>query len=479
MQTCLLLLSLNRILAAGNIKTISNMDYISTTLNYLSGVIAEIGHLINEMSPYLLLGFLLAGILHEFVPSTLYTKYLGRPGFRSVMLSALFGVPLPLCSCGVIPTAMGLRREGASKGATVSFLIATPQTGVDSIIATYSLMGLPFAIVRPIVAFITAIFGGLLVTKFDEDEVLVARQPEPRVHEHEKKEEGLLHRLRSAVEYAFIEMMEDIGKWLVVGLVVAGIITAVVPDQWFTVFQDNSLYSILFVLVFAIPMYLCATGSIPIAVALMMKGLTPGAALVLLMAGPASNAASILVIRKVLGRRTLLLYLAAIVGGAVLFGLGIDYLLPREWFTGMLMQKAACCQEGSGWFSIMCTCLMIWLLLNALSPIRLWKGHSGHCHCHEHSHSHEDGCECEHGCECEAHGHGHAHYYIYKVKGMHCNHCAANTQRAIASVQGVKEVSVSLEQGEARVEGEFDEAEIIKAVEALGFTLHKEADCEH
>ena len=450
------------------------MEYTSTILNYLYGVIAEIGHLINEMSPYLLLGFLLAGILHEFVPSTLYTKYLGRPGFRSVMLSALFGVPLPLCSCGVIPTAMGLRREGASKGATVSFLIATPQTGVDSIVATYSLMGLPFAVIRPLVALITAIFGGCLVTKFDDDEVLVARKTEPQTHK-EKAKEPILHRLHNAIEYAFIEMMEDIGKWLVVGLIVAGIITAVVPDQWFTVFQDNSLYSILFVLVFAIPMYLCATGSIPIAVALMMKGLTPGAALVLLMAGPASNAASILVIRKVLGHRTLVLYLAAIVGGAILFGLGIDYLLPREWFTATLTQRAACCEEGSGWFSILCTCLMIGLLLNALLPIRVWKGRNGHCHCHEHGHHHNHDCKCGEEEHChikkdDARAHT---LFKYNIKGMHCNHCAANAQKAIASVNGVTEVTVSLEHGEAHVEGEFDEDEVRRAVEALGFNIEK------
>ena len=270
----------------------------------LLNILMECWRLLGEMSPYLLLGFLLAGLMHEFVPSGLYRKYLGGRNLRSVIWAALLGVPLPLCSCGVIPTAMALRREGASKGATVSFLIATPQTGVDSIVATYSLMGLPFALVRPVVAFITAIFGGALVTAFEQpDEILIARKTTP-ADEHQEKE-PLLHRLREAVEYGFIEMMEDIGKWLIVGLVVAGLITALVPDAWFTAFRDNSLLSILFVLVFAIPMYLCATGSIPIAVALMMKGLTPGAGLVLLMAGPASNMASILVIRKVLGNRTL------------------------------------------------------------------------------------------------------------------------------------------------------------------------------
>ena len=122
--------------------------------------------LINAMSPFLLLGFFLAGIMHAFVPNTLYSRYLAKDNFASIFWATLFGIPLPLCSCGVIPTAMSLRREGASKGATVSFLIATPQTGVDSIIATYSLMGLPFAIVRPVAALLTALFGGSLVNIF-------------------------------------------------------------------------------------------------------------------------------------------------------------------------------------------------------------------------------------------------------------------------------------------------------------------------
>ena len=129
---------------------------------------SEILDLINKMSPYLLLGFLLAGVMHAFVPSRLYRRYLGGSSFSSVVNAALLGVPLPLCSCGVIPTAMSLRKEGASKGAAVSFLIATPQTGVDSIIATYSLMGLPFALLRPVVAFVTALIGGEVVNIFDK-----------------------------------------------------------------------------------------------------------------------------------------------------------------------------------------------------------------------------------------------------------------------------------------------------------------------
>ena len=440
-------------------------------MDFILNILLESWRLLNQMSPYLLLGFLLAGILHVFVPSTLYSRYLSGRNMRSVVWAALFGIPLPLCSCGVIPTAMSLRREGASRGATVSFLIATPQTGVDSIIATYSLMGLPFAVVRPLVALVTALFGGVLVNLFDsEDEIVVGtRKPltvsAQTVNSSSQNSQPFWAKLHAVLTYAFVEMMEDIGKWLIIGLIVAGFITAAVPDSWFAVFQGNSFYSILFVMALAIPMYLCATGSIPIAVALMMKGLTPGAALVLLMAGPASNAASILVVRKVLGRRTMLLYLASIIAGAVLFGLGIDYLLPSQWFTEELVMRAGCCHEHTSWFAIFCTCLMIFLLINALSPLRLWGSHHHHCHCHDdhcHCHDEDDG-------DCEAEP-----YNIYKVEGMHCNHCAANTRKALLSVEGVEDAQVTLETGEARLRGHYSEEAVRQAVEELGFSIEKQ-----
>jgi len=414
-------------------------------------ILLEIWTLLCEMSPYLLLGFLLAGLMHEYIPNKVYTKYLGSNSLKSVVLAALFGVPLPLCSCGVIPTAMGIRREGASKGATISFLIATPQTGVDSIIATYSLMGLPFAIIRPIVALVTAVFGGVLCNVADSPHQTSPRgglkaSPSPS---GETKGGRSLYR---ALSYAFGEMMEDIGKWLAIGLIVAGIITAAVPDSWFTIFQGNTLYSILFVLVFSIPMYLCATGSIPIALALMLKGLTPGAALVLLMAGPASNAASILVVGKVLGKRSMLIYLIAIITGAVLFGFGIDYLLPREWFTAPVAQYAACHEEGISLFSYICTALLLVLLVKALF----------FSHHHEHHHD-----EASLLIEAEA--------VCYNVEGMNCSHCAENVRKAIAEVEGVEQVEVSLHEGKASIVGSHREEDILLAVESIGFKASKAA----
>ena len=407
----------------------------------IQNLFLDIWALLCEMAPYLLLGFLLTGLMHAFIPRQVYANYLSKPNFRSVLLAALFGVPLPLCSCGVLPTAMGLRREGGSKGATVSFLIATPQTGVDSIFATYSLMGLPFAIIRPIVAFLTAILGGEMVNVFeDKDEIIVVRKT---IEKEQPK--SFFEKLKESLSYGFVEMMADIGKWLVVGLVVAGMITTLVPNQWFEVFKDNSLLSILLVLCISVPMYVCATGSIPIAVALMMKGLTPGAALVLLMAGPACNVASLLVINKVIGRRTLLLYLASIVGGAVLFALGIDYLLPREWFVSELVMQGDCCHEGIGLFNIISAVILILLLINALFLHR------------HHHHEEEFTTEVEATC--------------FIVEGMNCSHCAANVEKAIRSVEGVENVSVILSEKQAVVSGNYDENSVREAVESIGYKI--------
>ena len=390
----------------------------------------EILLLINEMSPYLLLGFLLAGLMHAFIPGRYYTRYLSKPTLGSVINAAIFGIPLPLCSCGVIPTAMSLRKEGASRGAVTSFLIATPQTGIDSIIATFSLMGVPFAVIRPIAALITAVLGGWMVNTFvslrdrrahremAEGTIVKTEETETctcHCHCHENKAEsccpegdsdghhhhhhhsGEHHhhsshhhsshhhhssssschchdrkipntiggKIVEALRYAFLDMMSDIGKWLVIGLVVAGLITIYVPDEVFTIFKDNTMASMILVLIISIPMYLCATGSIPIAVVLMLKGLTPGAALVLLMAGPACNMASILVIRKGLGFRTLVIYILSIVIGAVFFGCLIDWLQYSGMidFTSRVSQTMEIKEGGAGIIKWTSTIVLTLLLL--------------------------------------------------------------------------------------------------------------------
>lgn len=459
-----------------------------------------------EMAPYLLLGFLIAGLLRMFVPKTMYSKHLAPRTMKSVVKAAAIGVPLPLCSCGVIPTTVGLRKEGASHGACTSFLIATPQTGVDSIAATYSLMGLPFAIVRPIAALFTAMFGGWLVNRFAREDEKISEQTVQHNdeghahhegnhshghdhcacdhnhdhcdcgHEHGAKDYSTMSfwdKIKGALDYAFVDMMQDVGKWLVIGLLIAALITVAVPNEWLAALHDYKLLNMLIVLAVAIPMYVCATGSIPIAVSLMAKGLTPGAALVLLMAGPAVNSASMLVIGKVFGRRTLWLYLIAIVFGAMVFGLGIDYLLPQEWFAvqGGFAEAGGHCTHGVSLWDWAWIALLVGLLLNAF-----WQQHRGHtCECCSNSNEHHH--------EHHAHHHdGHAQtaalsdekeveesLTLYKISGMNCNHCRANVEKAIRSVEGVADVVVDLAGGKAMVKGAHDSAALIDRVKSYGY----------
>lgn len=418
----------------------------------------EMLQLVNEMSPFLLLGFLLAGLMHAFIPHSVYGKYLSVNNWRSVLYATLFGIPLPLCSCGVIPTAMSLRREGASKGSTIAFLIATPQTGIDSITATYSLMGLPFAIIRPIVAFITAILSGLLCNRFDHNDTQTASvAAQAQVSEIQG---NFISRMKIALKYGFVDMMQDIGKWLIIGLLIAGAITMLVPDSFFMYFKDNTTLSILFVLVFIFPMYLCATGSIPIAVALMLKGISPGAALVLLSVGPACNLASLLIVGKVLGRRTLFLYVLSIVAVSVGSAYVVDLFLPQEWFTSALRSLQTCHHDHIEWFNMVCTIILFLLLGHAFWLKHRHKG----CGCHHHHHD-ACGCGCDDHCSCATA----SATQTYKVSGLHCNHCKTNAEKAVAQIEGVKHVEISLADSTMIVEGHASPQDIASALQALGF----------
>lgn len=392
--------------------------------------------LLNEMTPYLLLGFLIAGILHEFVPRRIYADKLSGNNFRSVIWAALFGVPLPLCSCGVIPTATSLYREGASKGATVSFLISTPQTGVDSILATASVIGIPFAILRPLVAFVTAMAGGAITNRICKNDNNVAQKTE-----EQKTDKSFLQKATGALRYGFIDMIQDIGKWIVIGLVVAAVITVVLPDNFFVSFNNYPLLNMLMILVVSMPMYLCATGSIPIAAALMLKGLSPGAALVLLMAGPATNMATMLVINKVLGRRTLVTYLATIMAGAIGFGLFIDYALPAEWFSNISHSHiGGCCDIVTPWWQTASSVIFTLLLIIGFA-LKFKKNKKEVITEHK-----------------------------FKINGMMCNHCKANVEKAIAGIEGVRAVRVELSEGIAYIDGEkIDPQKVISTINGIGY----------
>lgn len=389
------------------------------------------------MAPYLLLGFFIAGVLHVFVPKNFYRHYLSRDNKLSVLWAALLGIPLPLCSCGVIPTAIGLRNEKASKGAVASFLIATPQTGIDSILATFSLMGLGFAIVRPVAALITGVCGGLLVNRLvHEDNPMDDSASACQI------EQG--NRLWRVLKYAYYDMIRDIGLRLVIGLVVAALIQVAVPDEFFLQFGSQPLLQILVILIIAIPMYICSTGSIPVAAALLMKGLSPGAALVMLMAGPAVNLASILVVHKAMGRRFTSIYLLTIVGFAVFFGLLLNASGVELYsITG----HEACCAMASAWpspFKIVCATVLTLLIIFALMMKFFCKFTNKPLD---------------------------PDTVVYRVEDMHCSHCEAAVVRAVENVPGVEKAKASASANTLTVKGPATEEDIRKAVEGIGYTF--------
>ena len=278
-----------------------------------------------EMSPYLLFGFFVAGLLSMLVSRRMVERHLGGGGMLPLFKAAIFGVPLPLCSCGVIPVSMSLHKQGAGKGATISFLLSTPQTGVDSILVTYSLLGPVFAIFRPLVALVTGVVGGLLVNLFGQPNGASAEATERAGDPPASSSWG--RKLLDGMDYAFITLPRDIGKPLLLGLVIAAIISALTPDDFFADKLGRGLPALLVMMAVGIPIYVCASASVPVAAALILKGLSPGAALVFLMTGPATNAAGLATIWNTLGRRTALLYLLTVAGCALGAGLLLDALV--------------------------------------------------------------------------------------------------------------------------------------------------------
>lgn len=399
--------------------------------------------MLNEMSPYILLGFLIAGLMHAFIPQRVFARHLSGRGWKSVVKSAAIGVPLPLCSCGVLPTAIGMRRNGASKASTTSFLIATPQTGMDSIAATWSLLGPAFAVIRPVAALVTALFGGVAVGKSEADDEPVTQSC--AASEPVESHKSFWSKCVDALRYGFVELVGSIGGWLVIGLIIAALITVYVPADALAALGSRPLLAMIVVLLVAIPMYVCATGSIPIAMSLMLKGLSPGTALVLLMAGPAANFASFALISREMGRKSALIYLASIIIGAIGFGLLIDYLLPASWFA-LPMAADGCCHSHLTWpmFPTICSAILVCLL--AYSFISHRKTH----------HNHQTQTS-----DMET---------IFNIEGMNCHHCRATVEKAIASTPGVESVSVDLDSAKAVVSGSASAASIVAAVHSAGFS---------
>ena len=308
------------------------------------------------MAPYIIFGLAFAGILHELVPDSIVTKHLGKDNISSVLKSTVFGIPLPVCSCGVIPLATSIKKSGASKGATLSFLISTPITGVDSILATYGIFGWIFTLYRAVTSMIIAMVAGILTNIFDKEEVIEEeslKKPSfstlapqstntfslSTLKKEEEScgtgtgsccssstEEKKAFSFITAMKYAFVTLLGDIAKPLFWGLLLGALITVAIPENLSGILKEYSWLSYLIVIIIAVPMYVCATASLPIAAGLMLSGVSAGAAFVFLSAGPATNTVTIGVVKKMLGTKSLMIYLGSIIVGSILFGLGLDYI---------------------------------------------------------------------------------------------------------------------------------------------------------
>jgi hypothetical protein len=403
-------------------------------------IIIEAWLLLGEMAPYLLLGFLVAGVLSVMIPAGFVERHLGRRGWRQIVKASLLGVPLPLCSCGVIPVSASLRRHGASKGATVSFLASTPQTGVDSIMATYALLGPIFTLFRVITAFVSGVVSGLFSEAFDhsEDQNGNAESCDNCDACHPAAR-GRIYRI---LHYGFVALPRDIGKAVLLGVLISGLLGALLPEDFFAAHVGPGLPSMLLMLVIGIPLYVCSTGSIPLAFAMMRLGISPGAALVFLVSGPATNAAALATMWRILGKRTVLIYLVVIAVTSLAAGLLLNNILPSHYDIGTHHMHVS---PAVSWINHISAGILLAVLLNAVFS-RYTTGQQEQ----KSTQSRQQ----------------------LVIRGMRCSHCAETVRRALGSLPGIQEVQIDLRSGEAQWTGPADTTEAAaREIKALGYEI--------
>ncbi|MDH3583262.1 MAG: SO_0444 family Cu/Zn efflux transporter [Phycisphaerae bacterium] len=305
-----------------------------------------------DAAPWLLFGLVVAGLLKAWFPAALINRWLGGRGIGPVFKAALIGTPVPLCSCSVLPAAMTLRRGGASRGATVSFLISTPENGADSLAISYALLGPFMTLVRPVAAICSAVFAGLAAESIDDGTAPPAEEPKGTCCNADnsspiRKAES---RLVAGLRYAVTDLLTDIFWWMVLGVVLAGVIRTFVPTDVMASW-GSGIFPMLAMLAIGVPMYICATASTPVAAAMLLAGISPGTVLVFLLAGPATNIGSMGVIRKELGSRTLIVYLMGICAGSVLLGLLTDVVVAR-WDLNIVAQASEAAHFVPHWLAL-------------------------------------------------------------------------------------------------------------------------------
>ena len=410
---------------------------------WLTNIPVNFWDVLGEMAPYLLFGFLMAGLLSVLISPEFVERHLGGRGLWPVVKASAFGVPLPLCSCSVIPVTASVRRHGASKGAATAFLISTPQTGVDSIMATFSLLGPVFAIYRPIAALISGVLGGAVVATVETDAPTGPAEKCDDVCCSDKAQRGPVAR---ALGYGFVALPRDIGRTLLIGLGVAALISAAVPKGYFSTVVPPGPLQVLLLMLVGIPVYICATASIPVAAGLILAGVSPGAAFALLVTGPATNAATVVTVWKLMGRRTCLIYLATMMVTALIGGLLLDQIVSAgEVRTAM----------HHAWMPEPVKAVSAVVLLGVLGIGALYRPRST-----------DDQDVSEKG-----------ETLTLAVSGMTCSHCAASVRQALLECPGVEAVDVDLAAGRVKVAGStLDAAPLCEAVAAIGYDAQADPD---
>ena len=376
-----------------------------------------------ELAPWLLLGAAIAGLLHVVLPGGFVQRQLS--GKRGVVKAVLLGIPLPLCSCSVIPTGIGLRRDGASRGATIGFLIATPQTGVDSILVAAGMLGWPFALAKVLAALVMGVLGGWLTDRLPAAEETLG----PTEHASDRRT------WRAGLEHA-IDLIRVIWRWLVFGVLLSAVLTVALPTSSLQSLAGEGLIAgFVLALLVSLPLYVCATASVPIAAALIHAGLPTGAAMVFLMAGPATNVATMGAVRRAFGSAVTGVYLAVMVAGSI--GFGIVY----ETFFESAGVTAGHIHDHKQWWTVLAAyllgALLLWFAAEDLRSLLRRAPSTSAVH--------------------------------ISVEGMTCAGCASRLERALNATPGVENATVSIDTKLATVDATVDEEQLSAVIRKAGF----------